>query len=90
MAVQRISTQALRAPSPAIPPNKTPHPVREFLAWAATHQPDQRLHGAGWAQITRHRALKPGGKAVHHLQAWTVRKAQERHLHESSMAQLRP
>jgi len=92
MAVQRISTHAISAPSPAMPPSQTPVPMgpaREFLAWATTHQREQRRHGAELAQITRHRELNPSGNAVHQLQAWAMRQAHEKHLRDSAIAQLR-
>jgi len=92
MAAQRIRTHAISAPSPAMPPSQATVPMgppREFLAWAATHQREQRLHGAELAQITRHRELNPSGNAVHQLQAWAVRQAHEKHLYDSAIAQLR-
>jgi hypothetical protein len=64
-------------------------PAREFLSWAATHQQEHRLHAAELAQITRHHEANPSGNAVHQLQAWAVRQAHARHLHDSAMAQLR-
>ena len=64
-------------------------PAREFLAWASAHQRERRLHAAGLAQITQHHDLNPSGDAVHQQQAWALRQAQARHLHDSAMAQLR-
>jgi len=64
-------------------------PGREFLTWADDHQRDRRQHGAALAQITRHHDLNPGGDDVHQLQAWAVRTAHEKHLHDSAIAQIR-
>jgi len=64
-------------------------PGREFLSWAETHQRQRRRHDAELAQITRHHDLNPAGDAVHQLQAWAVRQAQAKHLHDSAIAQLR-
>lgn len=98
MTDQPSSTYAFNATLPALPASQIPlpanvarqaGPAREFLAWAHAHQRDQRQHGAELAQITRHRELNPSGNAVHQLQAWAVRQAHEKHLHDSAMAQLR-
>lgn len=67
-----------------------PGPAREFLAWAHAHQRDRRRHAAVLAQITRHHDANPSGDAVHQQQAWALRQAHAKHLHESAMAQLRP
>ena len=67
-----------------------PGPAREFLAWAHAHQRDRRRHAAVLAQITRHHDFNPSGDAVHQQQAWALRQAHEKHLHDSAMAQLRP
>ncbi|MCU0528332.1 MAG: hypothetical protein MUD04_02325 [Cyanobium sp. Prado107] len=64
-------------------------PAREFLAWARHHQRDRRRHAAQLAQITRHHDLNPAGDAVHEVQAWAVREAHLKHLHDSSIAQIR-
>jgi hypothetical protein len=64
-------------------------PAREFLAWAEDHQRARRLHGAELAQITQHHDVNPSGDAVHQLQAWAVRRAHEKALHDSAMAQTR-
>ena len=64
-------------------------PEREFLSWAEEHQRQRRLHNAELAQITRHHDLNPAGDAVHQLQAWAVRQAHAKHLHDSAIAQLR-
>lgn len=64
-------------------------PGREFLAWAVHHQRDVRRHGAELAQITEHHDLNPCGDAVHQLQAWAVRQAHHKHLHDSAIAQIR-
>lgn len=64
-------------------------PARSFLAWAEEHQRQRRRHGAELAQITRHHDLNPAGDAVHQLQAWAVRQAHEKHLHDSAIAQMR-
>ncbi len=64
-------------------------PAREFLTWAEDHQRARRLHGAELAQITRHHDANPGGDAVHQLQAWAVRHAHEKALHDSAIAQMR-
>lgn len=64
-------------------------PDRAFLAWATSHGRERRRHGAELAQITRHHDLNPAGDAVHQLQAWAVRRAHEKHLHDSAIAQMR-
>jgi hypothetical protein len=64
-------------------------PAREFLTWADDHQRARRLHGAELAQITEHHDANPGGDAVHQLQAWAVRHAHEKALHDSAIAQMR-
>jgi hypothetical protein len=64
-------------------------PAREFLSWANEHQRQRRRHGAELAQITRHHDLNPAGDAVHQLQAWALRQAHEKHLHDSAIAQMR-
>lgn len=64
-------------------------PGREFLAWARQHQRDLRRHDASLAQITRHHDANPMGDAVHELQAWAVREAHRKHLHDSAIAALR-
>ncbi|MCP9926892.1 hypothetical protein KBY90_03290 [Cyanobium sp. CH-040] len=64
-------------------------PAREFLAWARHHQRDRRLHAAQLAQITRHHDPNPGADAVHEVQAWAVREAHLKHLHDSAIAQIR-
>ncbi len=65
-------------------------PDREFLSWADEHQRQRRRHGAALAQITQHHDPNPAGDAVHQLQAWAVRQAHEKHLHDSAIAQMRP
>ncbi|MGB5136502.1 MAG: hypothetical protein WBN89_15160 [Prochlorococcaceae cyanobacterium] len=64
-------------------------PAREFLAWARHHQRDRRRHAAQLAQITRHHDPNPAGDAVHEVQAWAVREAHLKHLHDSAIAQIR-
>lgn len=64
-------------------------PAREFLAWARHHQRDRRRHEARLAQITRHHDPNPRGDAVHELQAWAIRQAHLKHLHDSAIAQIR-
>jgi hypothetical protein len=64
-------------------------PEREFLSWAEDHQRQRRRHAAELAQITRHHDLNPAGDAVHQLQAWAVRQAHAKHLHDSAIAQMR-
>jgi hypothetical protein len=64
-------------------------PAREYLAWARDHQRQRRRHAAQLAQITRHHDPSPEADAVHELQAWAVREAHLRHLHDSAIAQLR-
>jgi len=74
----------------AVPPGVRPAgSARVFLAWADAHQRQRRQHGAELAQITRHHDLNPRGDAVHQLQAWAARQAQQKHLHTSALAQLR-
>jgi hypothetical protein len=65
-------------------------PDREFLSWANEHQRQRRRHAAELAQITRHHDLNPAGDAVHQLQAWALRQAHAKHLHDSAIAQMRP
>jgi hypothetical protein len=92
MSAERISAHATSAPSPAMPPSQAPVPIgpaREVLGLGRPHKREQRLHSAELAQITRHRELNPSGNAVHQLQAWAVRQAHEKHIHDSAMAQLR-
>lgn len=64
-------------------------PDRDFTTWADLHQRDNRRHGAALAQITRHHDLNPAGDATRQLQAWAVRQAHQRHLHDSAIAQIR-
>lgn len=64
-------------------------PERVFLSWADEHQRHRRLHGAELAQITLHHDLNPAGDAVHQLQAWAVRQAHQKHLHDSAIAMIR-
>jgi hypothetical protein len=64
-------------------------PAREFLAWARDHQRERRRHAAQLAQITRHHDPNPEADAVHEVQAWAVREAHLKHLHDSAIAQLR-
>ena len=78
----------IRLPLPANAARAGLHP-REFLAWAENHQRDRRRHGADLAQITEHHDLNPAGDAVHQLQAWAVRQAHAKHLHDSAIAQIR-
>ena len=75
-----------------LPPNaaRQDGPAREFTAWAAAHQRENRLHNATLAQITRHHDPNPAGDATHQLQAWAVRQAHLKHLHDSAIAQMRP
>jgi len=80
---------ALSVPLPANAARQ-PAPAREFLVWADAHQRDRRRHAAVLAQITRHHDANPSGDAVHQQQAWALRQAQAKHLHDSAMAQLRP
>jgi hypothetical protein len=75
-------------PLPANAAGQELHP-REFLAWADHHQRDRRRHGARIAQISEHHDLNPSGDAVHQLQAWAVRQAHAKHLHDSAIAQIR-
>ncbi|MFQ6537261.1 MULTISPECIES: hypothetical protein [Aphanothece] len=79
---------ALNLPLPANAAAQGLHP-REFLAWADHHQRDRRRHGAEIAQITEHHDLNPSGDAVHQLQAWALRQAHAKHLHDSAIAQIR-
>ncbi|MEB3320436.1 MAG: hypothetical protein VKI63_05810 [Cyanobium sp.] len=65
-------------------------PAREFLAWADSHRRDRIRHAAGLAQITRHHDLNPSGDAMHQLRAWAERRAHEKLLHDSAIAQMRP
>lgn len=64
-------------------------PERDHTTWADLHQRDNRRHDAALAQITQHHDLNPAGDAVRQLQAWAVRQAQQRHLHDSAIAQIR-
>lgn len=64
-------------------------PAQEFLAWARHHQRDRRRHEAQLAQITRHHDPNPMGDAVHELEAWAIREAHLKHLHDSAIAQIR-
>lgn len=68
---------------------RQPGPDREFVTWAEQHQRERRRHAAELAQITRHHDLNPAGDAVHQLQAWAVRQAHAKQLHDSAIAQMR-
>ncbi len=60
----------------------------EFLAWARSHQRQERLRAAVLAQITRHPDPNGERDALHQQRAWARRQAREQHLHASAMAQL--
>ena len=62
----------------------------EFLAWAAEHERERRLHEAELAQITTHPDPNADQDAIGQQQAWARRHAHERHLHDSAIAQMRP
>lgn len=62
----------------------------EFVAWAAEHKREQRLHEAELAQITTHPDTSAEQDAIGQQQAWARRHAHERHLHDSAIAQIRP
>ncbi len=81
-------TAALHIPLPANAARQA-GPAREYLAWAETHQRERRRHAADLAQITRHHDLNPSGDALRQQQAWAIRNAHAKHLHDSAMAQLR-
>lgn len=74
-----------------LPPNasRQPRPARDFTTWADIHQRENRRHRAALAQITRHHDLNPAGDATRQLQAWALRQAHQRHLHDSAIAQIR-
>ncbi len=61
----------------------------EFLAWAQTHQRQERRHAAELAQITRHPDPCGDRDAIAQQRAWARRQAHLQHLHDSAMAQLR-
>jgi hypothetical protein len=64
-------------------------PDRVFTSWAQDHQRQNRLRAASLAQISRHHDLNPAGDATHQLQAWALRQARAKHLHDSAIAQVR-
>ena len=91
MVVDPATTQATVTTVVPLPANaaRQAGPAREFLTWAEDHQRARRLHGAELAQITQHHDANPAGDAVHQLQAWAVRHAHEKALHDSAIAQMR-
>jgi hypothetical protein len=78
----RIQSQAAATVQPGVPDP-------EFKTWSHQHARENRRHAADLAQITHHHDLNPAGDAVHQLQAWAVRQAREKHLHDSAIAQIR-
>lgn len=80
------------APAAAGGPGDAPQTQQagpEFVAWAAEHQREQRLHEAELAQITTHPDASADQDAIGQQQAWARRHAHERHLHDSAIAQMR-
>ncbi|MCS5690518.1 hypothetical protein NZK33_00780 [Cyanobium sp. FGCU-6] len=78
-------------PSLPAPASATPEPAaHEFVAWAAEHQREQRLHAAELAQITEHPDPDPTHDAIGQQQAWARRQEHEKRLHDSAIAQMKP
>jgi len=61
----------------------------EFIAWAAGHRKEQRLHEAELAQITAHPDPDGEQDAIGQQQAWARRQEQQKRLHESTIADMR-
>ena len=76
-----MTTPSHRDPSPADP---------EFVAWAAEHQRENRLHEAELAQITEHPDPDGEGDAIGEQEAWARRHDHEKRLHESAIEQMKP
>lgn len=76
-----MSDPSATNPDPAAP---------EFVAWAAEHQREQRLHEAELAQITEHPDPDANHNAIGQQQAWARRQEHEKRLHESAIAQMKP
>lgn len=62
----------------------------EFVAWAADHERQQRLHDAGLAQITEHPDPASAQDAIGQQEAWARRQEHEKRLHDSAIAQMKP
>lgn len=62
----------------------------EFVAWAAEHEREERLHEAELAQITEHHDPDGEKTAIHEQEAWARRRDHEEHLHESAIEQMKP
>jgi len=62
----------------------------EFVAWAAQHQRQNRLHKAELAQITEHPDPDGEGDAIAQQGAWARRQEHEKRLHDSAIAQMKP
>jgi len=62
----------------------------EFVAWAAEHQREQRLHEAELAQITEHPDPDASHDVIGQQQAWARRQEHEKRLHDSAIAQMKP
>ncbi|MFY8149505.1 MAG: hypothetical protein ACOVNL_09870 [Prochlorococcaceae cyanobacterium] len=61
----------------------------EFLAWAESHQRQERRHGAELAQISRHPQGTEQRSALEEEEIRVQEHEHERRLHDSALAQLR-